>query len=355
MSYKISDTAIIIESNGETILIAESMQFDSTITILDSDYTLSPDYITNYFAGLVSQGSTSGYTSGAFLSGGNVIDKFPFAADANATDVGDTLAIGVTGSYNYDGYAGGASSSSHGYLAGGYPAVNVIQKFSFSVDGNATDVGDMTVATYGRAGTMSDTHGYLAGGHPNRNNVEKFPFTSDTNSSDVGDLTSGRYYLVPSMSTTHGYAAGGTTATSGLPNQNVIDKNPFSSDANSTDVGDLLGFQDEGTGASSDTHGYMAGGNEIPSPGAGPPYGDAINVIQKYPFASDANSTDVGDLTSTRFGAAGQTSTTHGYSSAGKAPSTTNIIEKYPFASDANATDVGDVTVTRYGASGQQV
>ena len=263
------------------------------------------------------QGSTSGYTSGAFLDavGGNVIDKFPFSSDANATDVGDTLGSTAGPTYNYDGYTGGASSSSHGYLAGGYPNINVIQKFSFSVDGNATDVGDLTIGTYGQGGTMSETHGYMSGGHPSRNTVEKFPFTSDTNASDVGDLTVGRYYLTPSMSKTHGYAAGGTAAITGLPNYNVIDKNPFSSDANSTDVGDLLGFQDEGTGASSTTHGYMASGNEIPSPGAGPPFGDLINIIQKYPFSSDANSSDVGDLGTARYGAAGQTSTTHGYSS----------------------------------------
>jgi hypothetical protein len=303
------------------------------------------------------QGSTSGYTSGAFLDtvGGNVIDKFPFSSDANATDVGDTLGSTATPTYNYDGHTGGASSSSHGYLAGGYPNINVIQKFSFSVDGNATDVGDLTIGTYGQGGTMSETHGYMSGGHPSRNTVEKFPFTSDTNASDVGDLTSGRYFLTPSMSKTHGYAAGGTTATSGLPNQNVIDKNPFSSDANSTDVGDLLGFQDEGAGASSTTHGYMSGGNEIPSPGVGPPYGDLINVIQKYPFSSDANSSDVGDLGTARYRAAGQTSTTHGYSSGGATPGATNIIEKYPFSSDTNSSDVGDLTDARTGSSGQQV
>ena len=40
-------------------------------------------------------------------------------------------------------------SSTHGYTSGGYTGVansNVIDKFSFSSDGNATDVGDLTVA-----------------------------------------------------------------------------------------------------------------------------------------------------------------------------------------------------------------
>ena len=159
--------------------------------IIDANNNLTIDEIR---AGSLSrrytyQGSTSGYTSGAFLdpSGGRTIDKFPFASDANATDVGDTLGSTSAPSYTYDGYTGGASSSSHGYITGGYPNINVIQKFSFSVDGNTTDVGDLTIGTYGQAGTMSETHGYMSGGHSSRNTVEKFPFTSDTNASDVGD------------------------------------------------------------------------------------------------------------------------------------------------------------------------
>ena len=40
------------------------------------------------------QGSTSGYTSGGLTPpGSNVIDKFPFSADANATDVGDLTQV----------------------------------------------------------------------------------------------------------------------------------------------------------------------------------------------------------------------------------------------------------------------
>ena len=42
-----------------------------------------------------------------------------------------------------------------------------------------------------------------------------------------------------------------------------------------------------------------------------------------------------------------------GYSSGGT-PSV-NTIDKFPFASDANATDVGDLTQARYAATGQQV
>ena len=86
-----------------------------------------------------------------------------------------------------------------------------------------------------------------------------------------------------------------------------------------------------------------------------------INVIGKYPFSADANSTDVGDLTSTRYSSAGNSSTTHGYSSGGRENPTLpspvsvyNIIDKFPFASDGNATDVGDLTINTFPAEGTE-
>ena len=40
----------------------------------------------------------------------------------------------------------GVSSTTHGYIAGGcHSSNNVIEKFSFTTDGNSTDVGDLTV------------------------------------------------------------------------------------------------------------------------------------------------------------------------------------------------------------------
>ena len=41
-----------------------------------------------------------------------------------------------------------------------------------------------------------------------------------------------------------------------------------------------------------------------------------------------------------------------GYTSGGN-PGPTNVIDKFPFASDGNATDVGDLTVGRYAVTGQ--
>jgi len=80
-------------------------------------------------------------------------------------------------------------------------------------------------------------------------------------------------------------------------------------------------------------------------------------VIDKFPFSSDSNATDVGDLTGGRSDVAGQSSTTSGYSSGGQSPQPTdhNNIEKYSFSSDGNATDVGDLTQVRLASGGTQV
>ena len=92
---------------------------------------------------------------------------------------------------------GSNSSSTYGYVIGGTLATrgNVIEKFSYATDGNATDVGDLLATATGKFGSASSTHGYASGGSqyggPTGNNIiEKFSFSSDGNSVDsTQDLT----------------------------------------------------------------------------------------------------------------------------------------------------------------------
>jgi len=284
------------------------------------------------------QGSNYGYVSGANPGGGalDTIDKYPFTSDGNATDVGN-LSVGRW-------QCAGQSSATHGYTSGGNtgPAlsgpVDTIDKFPFSTDANATDVGNLTAARTATSGQSSipNGYGYNTGGG---NVIEKFSFTSDGNSTSVGNTLASREYAVGQSSTTHGYASGN------YPITTDIDKFPFSSDGNSTDVGDLTVGRGGNFGQSSTTHGYTAGGYS--------PVGND-DPIDKFSFATDGNATDVGDLTVGRQTGAGSSSTTHGYSAGGYGPGTSNIIDKFPFSTDANATDVGDLTLGRYQGAGQQ-
>jgi len=228
------------------------------------------------------------------------IDKFPSSADANATDVGDLTqgrtSIGSTDRNGGKGYAAGGI-----HVPGPVLASNVIDKFPFSADNDATDVGDLTVIRgyLGGAGISSQTHGYVSGGYNPQaepsvpsNVIDKFSFTTDGNATDVGDLTQARYSMDRTSSTTHGYSGGGYIYPAGTY-PNILDKFPFASDANATDVGDMTVYKSARAGISSETHGYAAGG----SPG--------VNTIDRYPFSVDANAVDVGDLSTPTVNATG--------------------------------------------------
>jgi hypothetical protein len=295
------------------------------------------------------QGSNYGYTSGGRYPYGpsygiaeftNIIDKFSFAADANATDVGDLFEA----SYG----AAGQSSAEYGYVSGGGPGyLATINKFSFSTDGNATDVGDLTLARSEMTGQSSSESGYTSGGGwPHTPTVDKFPFATDANATDVGDLTQSRYLSAGQSSSESGYTSGGRSVDVSPNNVNTIDKFPFATDANATDVGNLTVARWTSAGQSSSDYGYTSGGTGTPV---------ASNVIDKFPFATDANATDVGDLIATIYEAAGQSSTDYGYATGGRSdPAALDTIQKFSFTSDGNASDVANLTVPRMAPAGQQ-
>ena len=284
-------------------------------------------------------GTQYGYVSGGTGTGGhkNIIDRFTFTSISNATDVGDLSAN--------RGYLCGQSSSTHGYSAG---SNNVVDKFSFLSGGNATDALDMTESKMAAAGVSSASYGFVAGGNTSSNVINKYPFASDTNATDIADLIQGRMYLRGCSSSTHGYGMGGYPGS----DTDTIDKWSTASDANATDVGNLNIAKDGACGVSSETHGYACGGQ---AGGGSPAY---RNEIEKVSFSSDGNTTDVGDMTGARNMQTGSSSKSHGYVSGGENTSTGtevrfNTIEQFSFSTDGNSTDHADITFERYWSAGQ--
>jgi len=243
----------------------------------------------------VVQGSTYGYTSGGHPGPSvalKTIDKFSFSSNTTASYVGDLVGIGPAPTTGLR-FAAGQSSETHGYHSGGETGTgsktNIIQKFSFTSDGNATDIADLTRSSGGIAGQISSTHGYTSGGlSPYSNVIDKFPFSTDVNAVDVGNLTVARSLVAGQSSTDNGYSSGG-------PSSNVIDKFPFATDANATDVGNLTVSGGGAAGQSSTVSGYTSGSNSPVS-----------DTVDKFPFSTDANATDVGDLTRGGYGHTGQ-------------------------------------------------
>lgn len=298
----------------------------------DSDYAdIEPE-------GYTFQGTVSGYTVGGDKSSPgqpwfDEIDKFSFSSDGDATDVGDLTSKRGHG-------LAGQTSLTHGYAVGGRvstndPDTNIIEKYSFSADGNATDVGDLTTTARYTTGQSSENHGYRSSGSTSPGTIDKHTFAVDANATDVGDMSVSRWGCSGQSSTTHGYNSGGNNT------RDIIDKFPFATDENATDVGDMTTATNFSSGQSSTTHGYNCGGSP------------AINTIDKFSFTSDGNATDVGDLPNNQKQGMGQSSTTSGYSTGGNPQQ--NYIYKFPFASDGNASDVGNLTVGRAAGADAQV
>ena len=270
----------------------------------------------------------------------NVIDKYSYTSDANATDVGD-MTYSAQGTHN-------SRSLTYGYQAGGEPSLVHINKWSFSTDGNATDVADLSIGRGFGDGSASGTYCYWHGGSPPYYSdvIDKSSTSADSNATDVGNLAVARDSEASATSATHGYTGGGMTA--GTVKIDMVERYSFASDGNGVDTTQNLTNAQTSPGghASSTTHGYVAGGYT----------GSNIRQIQKYQFDTSNNSTNVGNLTAqpvdVRNGA-GSSSTTYGYR-AGGGPSYRVEIEKWAFASDGDGADVADLTVGRQEFSGTQ-
>ena len=344
VSATISASDPTISTNPSGGVGTEWLNSTSGEMYICTDATAGANVWTNVGAGTgniqpwLFQGTQYGYTAcGATPTNTNIIDRFSFTSDGNAVDVGDALVARQA--------YGGTSGETYGFWSGGSPATDDIQKYQFVATANSTLVGDLVGGTReANGGCSSTTHGYTvgAGGGPNVAVIEKYSHTSDGNSTDVGDLLMSTSYTAgcSDIAGGYGYAVGSASS-------NVIQRFSFSSNGNSTDVGDLQANRSGQAGASSLTHGYGMGGDASSTPGT--------NVIERFAFAASGNASDVGDLTNSNWAYVGHSSTTHGYASGGYtggSPVAANVIQKVAFGSSGNATDVGDMTTVRYYPAG---
>jgi hypothetical protein len=308
------------------------------------------------------QGDYYGYNFGgntADDSRPNVINRNSYASDTDATDVGDLISNTISSASNL-------RSNTHGYTAGGTTGgapgnINSIQKFQFAASADAIDVANLINAVSSPGGHSSEIHGYMSGGSPTAGGridvVQKFVKSTDSDATDVGNLTASKSLVFGGSNLTHGYSAGGSI--DGVSWSTPIDRFSFSTDTDSTDVGDLNTAMRAGSSSSSITHGYTAGGTYNNPPA---PYHNYSDTMEKYSFAASANGTSVGSLNSPtgNEGMSGTSSTTHGYTSGGITVTYegnltyTNTIEKYSHTTDGNSVDVANLTVGVSNNSGTQ-
>ena len=328
-------TMFVNSTSGEMFICTDSTTDENVWTnVGDGTGDIQP---------FIYQGTQSGYTSGSgdptTSPANTAIEKHSYTSDGDATDWADLSA--------HRSYAAGHSSATYGYTSGGEPNY-YIEKFPFASATTSVSTGyylSTGAAARNNVGTTSDeNYGYAAGGSPATDVIDRFSYSTDGTATDVGDLLQSQYGGAGASSETHGYHSGG------VPYVDTIQKFAFAASADATDVDDLTTTIQSATGHQSSTHGYKAGGYTNNGDG----YTTGADSIQKFTFASDAAATDVGTTTVGRSKAASGSSTTYGYSSGGGQGTSGNVIEKFTFASDSNATDVGDLVISRGFVCGQQ-
>lgn len=301
--------------------------------------TVEIPYATNY-----------GYVSGGFNSptASTYIQKFSFVASDGTTNSTNVGFLSTPRSR-----ATGHSSSIAGYTAGGQnPQMNpsafgnlsTIEKFVFSNDSTTTSRGSLYDGRINAAGTSSSSYGFQAGGYRvfpsspfNREtgNVSKFSFSSDAEASTLHTSNAMNIsVLAGHQDSDFSYASGGFNY-SNSTRYSLISKFPFAvEDTTRIITGNLTQAKNAHVGVSSPTEGYVVGGYN----------GSVIlNVIEKFPFASDSNSTDIGDLAELITGSTAISAADAGYAfSASGPPTSRGSINKFPFASG-----IGELFATR--------
>lgn len=139
-----------------------------------------------------------------------------------------------------------------------------------------------------------------------------------------------------------------------------IDSFPFSSESNLSIFGNLRIHLNGGSGHSSETHGFVSGGNsEVASPGN--PLGVQayyIRNVDKFAFASPGLASSIGNLSAPRYYGGGHSSLTDGFVSGGthlpggeyfNPPSLSQIgvpmssVERFPFSSSGITSYIGNL------------
>ena len=293
------------------------------------------------------QGSAYGYVCGGGSAGSSnpndQIERYSFTSDGGGSDVGDLSA--ARGGNNCTQSATVAYTVGGGSGSGGWPAnLTIIDKFTYASGGNAAAQTATLLAnkSFGSTSCTQD-FGYHAGSEYDSalDVIEKWSQVADTNSEDVGDLLApkGRHAGATNIAAGFGYSMGSWTS-SGL---DVIERYSFATGTqNAGNVGDLTSARG-GVGQCSDINGYVSGGYE----------GSTSNVIDKFSFATDTqDGATNGTLSTGRYWGSGTSSTTDGYTAGGDG--STSRLDKFSFATGTqNAGTIGATDIPR-GNTGSQ-
>jgi hypothetical protein len=208
---------------------------------------------TNYDAGSAARffgGAFGNKTVGLFCGG-----TTPESADVDTlTNATEAWTAGVDLSGVQEGHEG-ASSSTNGYLFGGWTVVSTVRRYSYSSVAWTTDGGNLTQAKAWMAAHNNATIALISGGYTTSNQTtqEVYTFSTDTSStSGISALGAATREMHATGDQTNSYVYCGTIAGDALTN--IIRKNTMSTGASVTTLTNSV-YARFSDGASNDSKG----------------------------------------------------------------------------------------------------
>jgi len=246
---------------------------------------------------------------------------------------------------------GCVSSSSYGYFGGGFDGsvrVNSILRLDFSSETLSSLTNNLTQLKNTLCGVSNLSYGYFCGGlNPppasfgRSSVVDRLDFTTETTSAPTTlRLSSGRSNIMPSFNSYYGYISGGLTPPSVNPSRSsTIDRLDFTTEFTTQLTTTLPQTRSAGSGSSSVSYGYYAGGIL-----GLPPTIIRATSIDRLDFSTETSTSTGSNLTQARAGIAhfsyGQSifrgSKTYGYFAGGFVPATTyiNTVTRLDFSTE---------------------
>jgi len=266
------------------------------------------------------------------------IDVIEISTTGNATDFGDL-------SNESTGGAGGSSSTTRGFIIGGYdpsPAAHqtTMQYINFASQGGANLFGDLRSANTAIAQASNNVRGLLYGGNDPTYIADIFQF----NLQSLGTETDfGKVFedvpirnVVAATSPTRAIFAGGQTDDG---SSNIIAFREIASGGIVSKFGELTYAADGHGGTSSSTRAIFVGGKASPT---------TTNTMNFLTIASEGDAQDFGDLTQKRRNITANSNSIRATFSGGTTASSgtgnnKNNIDFVTISTTGNAVDFGDL------------
>ena len=335
-----------VASSGDNYSAGSNTGSSSPIVVSSlsngTSYTAKVWAINAYGTSAPSEASSSAtpFSSLGIVAGGddsfgatNIIEYFTITSTGNATDWGNLLSSG-------EAFTGGGNATRAIFTGN---SSNVMQYITYATEGDAVDFGDASRAVGYAGGTSSasNTTRMVFVDHSFSSSDNQYGYVtiaSTGNATDFGDQIRAKNQLGGMASSSgRGVFSGGRVSGAG-GYYDEIEYITIASTGNGQDFGDLSAARAKLASCSSATRGVIGGGTTASA---------RVNILEYVTMGSTGNTTDFGDLTSATEDLTAFSSSVRGCWAGGTSSGKTNTVEYVTIASTGNASDFGDQSGVR--------